>query len=43
MKHGKPVTEKECMDGGGKVQTVGGYTSYKECKGGKYDGDSVSG
>jgi hypothetical protein len=36
VKHGKPVTASQCKMGGGTV-TMG------KCKGGTYDGDTVSG
>ena len=36
VKHGKPVTAAQCKSGGGTV-TMG------KCKGGTYDGDTVSG
>jgi hypothetical protein len=36
MKHGKPVTAAQCKQGGGTV-------SMGKCKGGTYDGDTVSG
>jgi hypothetical protein len=35
-KHGKPVTSADCKKGGGTVM-------MGKCKGGTYDGDTVSG
>ena len=35
-KHGKPVTAAQCKQGGGTV-------NMGKCKGGTYDGDTVSG
>ena len=44
MKHGKPVTEKQCKDGGGKAEyrppTKGTSESFY-CKGGAWDGDDI--
>jgi hypothetical protein len=36
VKHGKPVTAAQCKSGGGSVM-------MGKCKGGSYDGDTVSG